>query len=258
MDEAEISLPPELIEILHNVQRVAALTGAGISAESGVPTFRQAQSGLWERYRPEDLATPEAFMNDPQLVWEWYRWRRELVINANPNAGHYALAEMERHYPGFSLITQNVDNLHQRAGSQVVIELHGNIQRTRCFNEGALIKDWDEVNGSLPTCPYCGGLLRPDVVWFGEALPVETLEAAWEAARECEVFFSIGTSSLVEPAASLPFLALDAGAMVIEINTQDTPLTQHATLALHGLSGSILSALVKALWPDVQLPGITP
>jgi NAD-dependent deacetylase len=240
---------------LQSAQRVVALTGAGISAESGVPTFREAQTGLWARFRAEDLATPEAFRRDPRLVWEWYAWRRELVSRAQPNPGHLALVTMESRYPKFTLITQNVDGLHQRAGSGQrfpIIELHGNLQRTKCSQENRFVQDWEATGEIPPRCPHCGSRLRPDVVWFGEMLPQNALDAARESAQESEVFFSIGTSSLVEPAASLPCLALEAGKCVIEINPTPTPLTSRASYVLSGPAGVIFPALVQAVWADVS------
>src|SRR5262245_45589091 len=187
---------PHLLELLRRASRVAALTGAGISAASGIPTFRDAQTGLWARFRPEELATPAAFRRDPQLVWDWYEWRRGLVARAAPNAGHRALARLQARLPAFVLITQNVDGLHQRAGSRTVIELHGNIARNKCFAEDLVVDQWDP-SARPPRCPRCGASLRPDVVWFGEALPAQALAAAEAAAQDCEVFFSIGTSALV-------------------------------------------------------------
>jgi len=243
--------PDELISRIKTAERVVVLTGAGISAESGVPTFRDAQTGLWARYRAEDLATPQAFLRDPSLVWEWYSWRRELVAHAEPNPGHRALVEMEQRVPVFTLITQNVDGLHQRAGSGIrfpVIELHGNIQRSKCFSENRLVETWKETEEVPPHCPYCGGLLRPDVVWFGETLPEEAVQSAWEASRQCEVLIAIGTSALVQPAASLPSIALSAGAVFVEINTTSTPLSDQADFVLAGRSGEILPALVKKVW----------
>ena len=240
---------PELIRILRSAQYIAVLTGAGVSAESGIPTFRDAQVGLWAQYRPEDLATPEAFERNPKLVWDWYEWRGEIVRGARPNPGHYALAEMQRRVSQSSLITQNVDGFHQLAGSTNVIELHGNILRTKCSRENIVIAEWAATDETPPPCPRCGANLRPDVVWFGEMLPPNALEAADQAARSCDVFFSIGTSSLVEPAASLARIALNHGAAVVEINPTITPLTPRATFALQGASGEILPALIKAGWP---------
>ncbi|WP_047866001.1 SIR2 family NAD-dependent protein deacylase [Rubrobacter aplysinae] len=238
-------VPQVLIEALREARSVAVLTGAGISAESGVPTFRDAQTGLWEHYRPEDLATPEAFDRDPGLVWRWYAWRRELVGGVEPNAGHRALAELESLVPRFTLATQNVDGLHRRAGSHNVLELHGDISRTICSRE-RLTRDPEGLEGEPPSCPECGAYLRPDVVWFGEALPVEAFETAQEEARESDLFLSVGTSSLVQPAASLPQAALSGGATVVEVNPEPTPLTPHADYTLRSPAGEALSALVAA------------
>lgn len=242
-----VSIPSVLVEVLRGARAVAVLTGSGVSAESGVPTFRDAQTGLWARYDPADLATPEAFGRDPGLVWAWYGWRRKLVREAVPNPGHLALAELERRVPRLALITQNVDGLHQRAGSGGVIELHGDITRTKCSVEGVMVEDYDP-EGSPPVCPNCGAPLRPDVVWFGEALPAGALRAASDAASSCDLFFSVGTSGLVQPAASLPFEALRGGATVVEVNPDDTPLTRGADYALRGKAGEVLPALVAAAY----------
>jgi NAD-dependent deacetylase len=238
----------DLLHVLRNAQHIAVLTGAGVSAESGIPTFREAQVGLWAQYRPEDLATPEAFRRNPKLVWDWYAWRRALVGKARPNPGHYALAQMQQRVPKLTLITQNVDGFHQLAGSVDVIELHGNITRIKCSREEIAIVHWAETDETPPRCPRCGDLLRPDVVWFGEMLPPAALEAAALAANTCDVFFSIGTSGIVEPAASLARVALQRGAVVVEVNPTVTPLTPQASFALQGPSGEILPALVKAVW----------
>ncbi|HEY1016922.1 MAG TPA: NAD-dependent deacylase [Herpetosiphonaceae bacterium] len=244
---------PTLLEALRSAKRVAVLTGAGISAESGIPTFRDAQTGLWARFRAEDLASPEAFERDPQLVWDWYAMRRELVTQAAPNPGHYALAELERRAPSFLLATQNVDGLHQRAGSQQVIELHGNIGRVKCSAEGVIVESWEPGPG-VPRCPGCGALLRPDVVWFGELLPAGAFGKAQQAVRNADLVFTIGTSGLVPPAATLPLLAAEAGALVVEINLNETYLTPYMSHSLRGPSGEILPALVKAAWPDAGGP----
>ena len=241
-------LREDLIELLQRSNRIVALTGAGVSQESGLRTFRDAQTGLWAQYKPEELASPEAFRRDPKLIWDWYTWRREAVKGVRPNAGHYALVEIEKHVPLFTLITQNVDNLHRMAGSQNVLELHGNIQRVRCADCYTFTETWDEDTESVPRCAVCGGLLRPDVVWFGEALPRDQLESAVEAARACDVFFSIGTSGVVQPAASLAFAAHHRGAAVIEVNAEPTPLTPKADYFLQGKSGEILPELVRAVW----------
>jgi NAD-dependent deacetylase len=239
-------LPPGLIDAMRSAGRTVVLTGSGVSAESGVPTFREAQTGLWARFDPQELATPEAFERDPKLVWDWYGWRRKLVAEASPNQGHAAISEMEHLFSDFTLITQNVDGLHARAGSREVIELHGNILRTKCSVEGTIVEDYEEKE-TPPSCPSCGAPLRPDVVWFGEMLPYEALDAASEAARGADVFFSIGTSSLVFPAAALPFEAVENQATLVEINPGETPLTPHADYALRGPAGEILPRLVAVL-----------
>jgi len=236
-------IPVELIEILRTSHRVVVLTGAGISAESGVPTFRQAQTGLWAQFDPLQLATPGAFQNDPKLVWDWYSWRRKLISESQPNPGHNALVDLENHYPEFTLITQNVDGLHQMAGSTQVIELHGNIFRTKCSRENRLISGKIQTAETPPFCPNCGANLRPDVVWFGESLPEDELDQALGAVSTCQVFISIGTSTLVEPAAALPFIALRNGAMVLEINPQITPLTPQASYSVQGNAGDLLPIL---------------
>jgi NAD-dependent deacetylase len=253
MDLGPIHFPLDLVDALRSAARLAVLTGAGISAESGVPTFREAQTGLWAKYDPQELATPDAFRRNPKLVWDWYAWRRELVSHAEPNPGHLALAELEKQLPSFTLITQNVDGLHQRAGSRAVIELHGNLQRVKCFEDGdpvslTDIEDQGRNGEYPPRCPRCGGLLRPDVVWFGEILPAANLEKARQAAQNSTVFFSIGTSGVVEPAATLPVIALHAGAMVVEINPLPTPLASLAAYSLQGPAGVILPALVEQVF----------
>ncbi len=223
------------------------LTGAGVSSESGVPTFRDAQTGLWAKFSPEELATPSAFRRNPKLVWEWYAWRRKLVADAQPNPAHIALVEMERLFPDFHLLTQNVDGLHQHAGSRNVIELHGNLTRTKCFAEGTIVASWTDTGEVPPRCPNCGGLLRPDVVWFEEPMPEAEMEQALRASTDCEVFLSVGTSTVVYPAASLPFEAKRSGATVVEINPQATPFTAQAHFTLAGAAGVVLPELVASL-----------
>jgi NAD-dependent deacetylase len=235
------------VEAIACARSIAVLTGAGISAESGVPTFRDAQTGLWARYRPEDLATPEAFLREPKLVWEWYAWRRELVAKAKPNAGHAALAAIEQRARNFTLITQNVDGLHCRAGSRNVLELHGNLFTNLRFQDRSAV-EVDDLTGDVPPrCRRTGQVVRPGVVWFGETLPAEALDAAFAAAKSCDVMLSIGTSTVVEPAASLPFVALQEGAVVIELNPDRTPLTPHCTHSLRGKAAEMLPLIVAAL-----------
>ncbi|MCC6298817.1 MAG: NAD-dependent deacylase [Anaerolineales bacterium] len=243
-----MNFPPDFLSLLSRTGKLIALTGAGVSQESGLRTFRDAQTGLWAQYKPEDLASPEAFARDPKLVWDWYAWRREAVKGVRPNAGHYALVEFETKIPQFTLITQNVDGLHRFAGTRNLLELHGNIQRVRCSECSTYAESWGDDSESVPACEKCGGLLRPDVVWFGESLPRDQLERAVEAARTCDVFFSIGTSGVVQPAASLAHAARNKGAVVVEINIEATPLTQKADYFFQGKSGEILPQLVRAVW----------
>jgi NAD-dependent deacetylase len=246
---AALDFGDDLVALLRAAQHVVVLTGSGISAESGVPTFRDAQTGLWAKYRPEDLATPQAFARDPKLVWQWYEWRRALVAKAQPNAAHAALAALARHVKLLTLVTQNVDGLHQRAGSEGVIELHGNLARNRCFEERTPVASWRETGELPPRCPRCGGRLRPDVVWFGEALPTGALETALYAARTCDLLLAVGTSGLVQPAALLPFEALRREIPVIEVNLAETPLSASATFVLRGKAGEILPAMLARTFP---------
>ncbi len=243
-----MNFPAELISFLQKTERLVALTGAGASQESGLRTFRDAQTGLWAQYKPTELASPEAFARDPKLVWDWYAWRREAIKGVRPNPGHDALVEMEKRVPTFTLITQNVDGLHRFAGSKNVLELHGNIQKVRCADCRTFTETWGDDSESVPRCEKCGGLLRPDVVWFGEALPRAELESAVEAARTCQIFFSIGTSGVVQPAASLAHAARNKGAVIVEINAEQTPLTYKTDYFFEGKSGEILPELVRAVW----------
>jgi len=229
---------------------VVVLTGAGVSAESGVPTFR-GEDGLWRRHRPEQLATPEAFRRDPALVWEWYNWRRELIDGCSPNAAHETLASMEQALPDFTLITQNVDGLHQAAGSENVLEVHGNIWRVRCPGCGHVAEDRRVPLPDLPPpCPACDSPLRPDVVWFGESLPRDVLDASWAAAARCRTMFVIGTSAVVQPVASLPLVALRSGARLIEINPAATPLSGHAHTVIRQPAAQTLPDWWAAHRPD--------
>ena len=235
----------EAREWLASAGRVAALTGAGISAESGIPTFRGA-GGLWKNYRAEDLATPEAFARDPRLVWEWYDWRRAAIAAAEPNPAHRALAELERRKPRFTLITQNVDGLHDRAGSGRVLKLHGDIWRLRCT---ACRADWPDRRARLPKLPphcACGGVARPGVVWFGEPLPAGIMKEAEHAAASAEVFLVIGTSAVVYPAAGLVPFAQRGGAKVIEINLEATPFSATVSCRFEGPAGEWLPKLLAA------------
>lgn len=231
--------------LLSDAQRVVVLTGAGVSAESGVPTFR-GRDGLWKSHRAEDLARPDAFKAHPELVWEFYNWRRELVGDCDPNPAHFALAEMERHISDFLLITQNVDGLHAKAGSNKLVEMHGSLWQVKCTVCTHAREDRSELP-ELPECPVCGHLLRPGVVWFGEPLVPGVLKLAIDRISQAEVFLSIGTSNLVQPAASFHQLAKDHGAVTVEINLDPTPNTGLMDFALHGEAGKIVPTLAGGL-----------
>ena len=229
---------------LRAARRVVVLTGAGVSAESGVPTFR-GPGGLWREFRPEDLATPEAFARAPRLVWEWYAWRREIIAPLGPNAAHFALAALEARTPEFLLATQNVDGLHAAAGSRRLVEMHGSIWRLRCTSCDFARDDRQVPLPEMPPRCACGSLLRPGVVWFGEGLDQAVVTQAFESARQAEVVLVVGTSSLVYPAAALPQMARASGAFVIEVNPEPTPLTPGADVSLRGTAASLVPALVE-------------
>ena len=246
--------------LLGRAQRMVVLTGAGVSAESGVPTFR-GSDGLWKSHRPEQLATPEAFARDPRTVWEWYAWRRRVVAACAPNAGHLALARLALEREHVTLVTQNVDGLHHRAAEQVAgsredaaraypLEVHGAIHRDRCSRCDARRPGRPEVDATssqtLPRCDGCGGLLRPDVVWFGEPLDMGVLGAAFAAAEAADLCLVVGTSSVVYPAAAVPEIALRAGAALIEVNPEATPLSPLATVRVPAGAGAALPALLGA------------
>jgi len=245
-----LKLPEGLITALNNAGNILVLTGAGMSAESGVPTFRDAQTGLWEKLRPEDLATPEAFLDHPKVVWDWYQERRRNILEVAPHAGHFALVKMEQHFAQFLLATQNVDSLHQQAGSKQVVELHGNIMLSICSETGKSIDDeWIASSSDRPPVSphHVNGLARPGVVWFGESLPADAMNRTTAAALECDICFSIGTSTLVQPAASLPFLALRSGATVVEINPLPTALSTEAHFSLQATAAEALPIIAAAL-----------
>lgn len=237
--------------LARQARRVAVLTGSGVSAESGVPTFR-GENGIWRKMKPEELASLSAFMRNPELVWDWYNYRKAVVTEVQPNPGHRALVAMEKYYGNFTLITQNVDDLHRRAGSENVLELHGNITRSYCLN---CRKQYSEVavpeSHQAPRCE-CGGLIRPDVVWFGEMLPQREIKLAFDAARQCELFFSIGTTAEVQPAGFLPIEALQNGAYVVEINPDPTVISDQVHEWVRGKSGIVLPQLVEAIKADAK------
>jgi NAD-dependent deacetylase len=238
---------PTLQTRLAEAESVCVLTGAGVSAESGVPTFRGAD-GLWSKFKPEELANFDAFIRNPELVWEWYSYRKKVISEVQPNAAHTALAAMERLVHDFTLVTQNVDNLHTRAGSKNILELHGNIHRNFCIDCGTFYPDvvLDDKK-KVPQCQNCGGLIRPDVVWFGELLPMEMFRKAESAAERCDVFLCIGTSAVVYPAASLPQTALNNGAYVVEINEENTDISPRVHETIIGKSGTIVPTLLEVI-----------
>lgn len=237
---------------IHNSKRLVILSGAGISKESGISTFRDAMDGLWAKYDPQQLATPQAFRRNPKLVWDWYTYRRGLLAQTEPNPGHYAIAELEKRLPQVTVITQNIDGLHQRAGSRDVITLHGDIRLNKCFancqGEPTYIniEDWD-LDAGPPRCPHCGEWVRPDVVWFNESLPAAALSRAFELCAHADVALVVGTSGVVQPAASLPVVAHQNGATVIEVNPEVSTITSLAKWHLAGPSGVILPQVIAAM-----------
>lgn len=259
MDEPIVA---HLLERMRAARRVVALTGAGISAESGLATFRDPQTGYWSRFNPRELASREGFARDPRRVWAWYLLRRRKARQASPNPGHYALAQLQDIYPEVVVVTQNIDGLHTQAGSRDVIELHGSLAGFRCFDEDipveyaepaeapAIVDDDPSSWPDVPRCPRCGGMLRPDVVWFGEALPVAAWLRAEECARACDLCLVVGTSAIVYPAAALPLAARQAGALLVEVNPEATELTPMAALSLRGPAGEKLPWLVAQITPS--------
>ncbi len=238
------------VQALAEAESVVAATGAGMSKESGIPTFRDALDGLWAHYNPEELASREGFRSDPSRVWGWYNYRRGLIAATSPHAGHEALARLETLIPEFIVVTQNIDDMHRRAGSKRILELHGNINRCKCFEHDHPVGDMGvplaDADGPLdpPTCTRCGSHIRPDVVWFGEMLPPGVFEEAERRAMSCDVMIVVGTSGLVYPAASLPMLAGSAGATVVEVNTEPSEITRFANIFLQGPAGQILPEIV--------------
>lgn len=257
------TFPQALLDALGNARHLLVFTGAGVSAESGIPTFRDALTGLWERFDPAQLATPEAFAADPALVWGWYEWRRMKVLAAQPNPAHRAIAGLLSCVPRLTVVTQNVDDLHERAGSTDVIHLHGSLHQPRCVacghaHEGLSTTPGEPEEGRRlepPRCVKCGERVRPGVVWFGEMLPEAALQAAFEAAQDCDCLLSIGTSGVVQPAALIPQLAAENGAVVAHVNPQPVSVRGPRQFSLEGPAGSILPALLGAAFGSVLAPG---
>lgn len=239
-----MDIKKETIERMKNAKRGFALTGAGISAPSGIPTFR-GKDGLWKDKDPRKLASQSGFRSDPDNVWQWYNERREMIKEKEPNRAHYSLTEIQKMIDNFAVITQNVDNLHQEAGTDNVIELHGNIFKNKCNNCG---KSHGELKSDNPVeCDKCGGLIRPDVVWFGEPLPEDELNKAWEYAKNSDIVFVIGTSAMVQPAASLPIISIEHGGYVVEINAERTVISEYVNDGYYGDVAEVLPELVESV-----------
>ena len=234
-------------ELLAGARRVVVSTGAGMSKESGIPTFRDAMEGLWAQFDPQSLATEEGFRANPRRVWGWYAWRRRRVTEARPHPGHFAVTELQRILPSVTVVTQNVDGLHAEAGSLDVVELHGSIRRVRCLDRGHPFTGDipEEEDSDPPPCPVCGSPLRPDVVWFGERLPERAVARAWDEAGRCDALLLVGTSGTVWPAAELPHVARRSGAAVIEVNPDQSELTHLADVFLRGAAGAVLPGLAE-------------
>jgi NAD-dependent deacetylase len=230
-------------EKLKKAKSVVFFTGAGISAESGIPTFR-GKDGIWNKLKSEELANFDAFIRNPEMVWEWYNHRKKIIHNSQPNAGHLTIAEMQNYFSEVTVVTQNIDNLHRRAGSKIVYELHGNIERNFCVDCKKFINEELDFSRGIPRCD-CGGLIRPDVVWFGEMLPEQQFSSSEKAAMNSNVFFVVGTSAVVYPAAGLIYTAKYSGSVIVEINIEETELSSHADYSFFGKAGEILPKILN-------------
>jgi NAD-dependent deacetylase len=244
-----MKIDKSLIEKLNNSKSVVFFTGAGISAESGIPTFR-GKEGIWNKLRPEELANFDAFLRNPEMVWEWYNHRKKIIHESKPNAAHIAIAEAQKYFDEVTVITQNIDNLHRRAGSKKIFELHGNIERNYCINCKKFYNEGLDFIAGVPKC-RCGGLIRPDVVWFGEYLPMDQFNGGEKAAANCDVFFAVGTSAVVYPAAGLINVAENGSAVIVEVNIEETALSHLANYTFFGKAGEILPVIFKE-FTDVQ------
>lgn len=239
-------------QIISMARRLVVLTGAGVSKESGIPTFREAQEGLWAQYDAMEMASEEGFRRNPKLVWEWYEYRFGMVKSAQPNAGHRAIAQLESLIHQVTVVTQNIDGLHKLAGSTSVLELHGSIQRYKCLSgrhTGFSLDDITQQTERPPRCPKCGDLMRPDVVWFGEYLPEDVMRKAYDASIRCDAMLVVGTSGVVQPAASLPYVAARHGAPVVDVNPERDEISEMADIFLQGKGGTVLPELLLAMQP---------
>lgn len=245
-----IQVDKSLIDELKEAGSIVFFTGAGISAESGISTFR-GEDGLWKKFRPEELASFDAFIKNPELVWEWYNYRKKIIHDSNPNPAHLTIAEMQSHFKDVTVVTQNVDNLHRRAGSKKIFELHGNIERNFCINCKKFHNEELDFSAGVPKCE-CGGLIRPDVVWFGEYLPEDQFLGGEKAAINSDIFFVVGTSAIVYPAAGLIYTTKASGAVIVEINIEETSLTSMANYSFFGKAGEILPALLDQYLTSIK------
>ena len=240
-----MDIPEKIFNKILSAERIVFFTGAGISAESGIPVFR-GKDGIWNKLKPEELANFNAFLKNPELVWEWYQHRKKIVSDSGPNAAHSAIVEMENYFPDVKVITQNIDNFHKRAGSKIVYELHGNIERNYCINCKKVYHDFVPLENKIPKCD-CGGLIRPDVVWFGEYLPQDQFDASYKASENADIFFIIGTSAIVYPAASLIYKAKESGAVLIEVNIERTEVSSIVDFSLFGKAGEVLPVVLNSI-----------
>ena len=246
-----LTLPDSVLHRLKTARNIVALTGGGMAAESKIPSFREAHSGEWAAYDVSELATEQAYLRNPRLVWEWYEHRRRVADAAEPSPAHYALVDLEQHYPSFTLITQTIDGLHWRAGSRDMVELNGSLGRPRCYEAGHVISSWEDVGESPPRCPHCGSMLRPGVVLFGEGLPEWELRRARVAVEQCEVFMCVGDVGAIEPVASFPFVAKRVGALVLAIDAADSIYTLMADHIIDEPLADALPALVQLIVGNV-------
>jgi NAD-dependent deacetylase len=241
----DLNFSNEFLERLENADSIVFFTGAGISAESGIATFR-GENGIWNKFKPEELANFDAFLRNPDMVWEWYQYRRSIVHSASPNPGHTAIADFENFYKDVTVVTQNIDNLHRRAGSKTIYELHGNIERNYCIDCHTFYNLPDlKIEDKAPKCEKCGGLIRPDVVWFGEFLPEDAFSNSQNAAERCDICFIVGTSAVVYPAAYIPLTAKESGACLVEINVEETEISRLVDISFLGESGKIMPKIIE-------------
>lgn len=246
-----LTVPDAVLCRLKTAQRVVALSGRGMAAESRVPSFDEAHQGIWAQYDVSELATQQAFLRNPRLVWEWYDYRRQVAEAAQPSIAHYALVDLEQHYPNFTLITQTIDGLHWRAGSRDLIEINGCLRRSRCYEAGHIVSAWEDVGEIPPRCPHCGSILRPDVVLFGEGLPEWELRKAQRAVEKCDVFLCVGSTSAIEPIASFPFVAKRVGALVLAIAPGESIYTLMADYVIPATPGEVLPELVQMVMGEL-------